>query len=120
MKILMVFLGGGLGSIMRFGLSKLFLQYSTSIPLGTLISNALASAMLALFYVFLMQKSNDQQMLYAFLAIGLCGGFSTFSTFSLESIQLCLNGQWAWLFFNLMANVIICFSLVYFLVKFTR
>jgi CrcB protein len=88
-----VFLGGGLGSLSRFGISRLLLNQSPIFPYGTLLSNILASALLA-FIVYQLPNKSGQEWLPYFLVIGFCGGFSTFSTFSHELVLMLNHSQW--------------------------
>ncbi len=92
MNYLLIFLGGGLGSVSRFGISRLFSSVSLNFPYGTLASNILASLILA-FAVYQMPKADTGWLPY-FLVIGFCGGFSTFSTFSHELVVLLQGGNW--------------------------
>lgn len=93
-QVLLIGLGGFLGTIARFGISKLNLYWQfLSIPIGTLMVNVLGSFLIGLF-LGLSQKggflSTNMQL---FLTVGICGGFTTFSTFSNENLQLMQNGQ---------------------------
>jgi fluoride exporter len=88
-----VFVGGGLGSVTRFGISRLLATYSATFPFGTLLSNVIASLLLAFFLYQLPNKSSADWLPY-FLVMGFCGGFSTFSTFSNELVLLFQNGNW--------------------------
>lgn len=87
--LLLVFVGGGVGSMLRFTLSKWF--NGTAFPLGTLLANVLASIVLGYLTGRMLEASNPMK---ALIAIGFCGGFSTFSTFSNESFQFFQNGDY--------------------------
>jgi CrcB protein len=104
MNYLLIFLGGGLGSVSRFGISRLFSGISQSFPYATLTSNVLASFLLA-FAVYQMPKTESTWLPY-FLVIGFCGGFSTFSTFSHELVLLLQNGNWMQATLYLLISVI--------------
>ncbi len=92
MKLLAVFIGGGLGSICRFLLASLNDTTSTSIPYGTLLANFVSSFILGALVAWFSQKSDASPTAVLLLTTGFCGGFSTFSTFSLELFQLTKNG----------------------------
>lgn len=112
MKVLLVFLGGGVGSVLRFGLGVWIKTWNLSLPWATLISNILASAILAMVWNYSKQQhSNDWA--FPLLAIGFCGGLSTFSTFSLDTVQLMRHGQWFWAVFNVLISTGICLLVVY-------
>lgn len=116
MKFILVFIGGGLGSIVRYGISLSFQKYIIQFPLATLFSNLLACLILILLTVF-MSRRNDLQFIQPLLIIGFCGGFSTFSTFSLETIQLIQNGQIIMAIFNVFISVFSCLGIIYLLSK---
>jgi fluoride exporter len=104
MTYLYIFLGGGLGSVCRFGISRLFSSVSSDFPYGTLVSNVLASLILAV-VVYQIPKPQPEWLPY-FLVIGFCGGFSTFSTFSHELVLLVQNGNWIQAILYLMVSVL--------------
>lgn len=92
-NVLAVALGGSLGSAARYlvgvGVGKLF---ASSFPLGTLIINVVGSFILgALIEAFALRWSASEAM-RAFLTIGICGGFTTFSTFSMDTVFLMQKG----------------------------
>jgi CrcB protein len=84
-----IFMGGGLGSMLRFAFSH---YLNNSFPYGTLGANVISSFSLGVIFVLFVHKQEIPD-LYALLGIGFCGGFSTFSTFSLESLHLFMEGR---------------------------
>ena len=102
-SILLVFLGGGIGSVLRFLISKIIPFQANAFPWATLLSNVLASLLLA-FVVFQFKDSEKWSSIQALILIGFCGGLSTFSTFSYENFQLLQQGQLALFWFNVLIS----------------
>ena len=109
---LFVFLGGGLGSICRFGIAQLMRNYQADFPWATLTANALSCIILGIL-VGLSAKSDFPSSLRFFMMIGFCGGFSTFSTFTHETFQLLLNGQATYAFANIAGSLLLCLACIF-------
>jgi fluoride exporter len=104
----LIFVGGGLGSLARYYIGKSFLSISfNNLPIGTLMVNIAASFILGVFIGF--ESSSKLEPNYrALIAIGFCGGFSTFSTFSAETLQLINSLRYTEALLNIFLNVFIC------------
>lgn len=94
MKFLLVFLGSGIGGVFRYSISLLFTSSSFKFPWPTFIANAIAAFLVGLFYALATQKEWLDKNYILLLTVGLCGGLSTFSTFSNESVKLWQGGQY--------------------------
>lgn len=90
MNFLAVGLGGGLGAAARYGIG--LLPWRGSFPLATLLINLLGAVVIGFLSGFAARRKMDARLLL-FLKTGVCGGFTTFSTFSLESVQLLASGE---------------------------
>lgn len=94
---LLIFVGGGFGSICRYLVSQLISQSFDHYPFGTLTVNLIGSFLIGLL-VGLSEKFYTHQNWHFLLVTGFCGGFTTFSTFSYENLQLMRNLEYKALF----------------------
>ncbi|MDD3012093.1 MAG: fluoride efflux transporter CrcB [Candidatus Gastranaerophilales bacterium] len=92
---ILIFLGGGIGASLRYLLTVLsYKHFDVNYPIGTFIVNIIGCLFIGFVMALIMSKThilNDNLKL--FLTVGLAGGFTTFSTFSYESLTLLKNGQ---------------------------
>jgi CrcB protein len=86
-EFLMVGLGGAIGSMMRYG-TGLLLKSITIFPVGTLTVNLVGSFLIGIIAGIATNNPKFQEEWYLLLAVGICGGFTTFSALSLEGIQM--------------------------------
>ena len=118
MNIVAVFIGGGLGSLCRYGLGKLTSSYlASSFAYATLFSNILSTLVLAAFVYTFQDKMGFNDTWKLFVVTGFCGGFSTFSTFSFETFEMLKNGQSALAITNVILSVLCCLFVLYILYK---
>ena len=94
-QILLVGLGGGIGSILRYLVSLLINKYNLSaFPLATFIVNVSGCLLIGIFMGLSVKYISFTNDLRYLLIIGLCGGYTTFSTFSAENMRLLENGNY--------------------------
>lgn len=111
-SLLMVFLGGGIGSILRFVIGQWLAGMSQKFPYGTLVANVIACLILG-YLIGLTTKGLLSTELKLFLIVGVCGGFSTFSTFSAESFQLFNTGNGLYGVLYMAASFLVCLLAIY-------
>ena len=91
--ILLVFIGGGFGSVLRYILSKTLNTNVTAIPYGTFVANVLGSLLIGLILGLSAKENIFTQNQTLLLATGFCGGFTTFSTFAYENHMFLTSGD---------------------------
>ena len=92
-SFLLVFIGGGLGSLFRYTIGLVLKTISPQLPFATLIANAIGCLLLGLLLGFLSTRSSVSNTQHMLLAVGFCGGLTTFSTFTLENMRFIEQGQ---------------------------
>ena len=92
-QLLLVFVGGGLGSALRFLIGKQFTFDSFTFPWATFIVNLIGSFIIGIVFGYILVRGKISDDLFFFLVAGLCGGFTTYSAFAHESISLLKAGQ---------------------------
>jgi fluoride exporter len=109
----LVFIGGVLGSLWRFWWSGLVARhFGETFPFGTLVVNIIASLLLGMISGFLAHVADRQlaTSLHQLLAIGVCGGLSTFSSLSLQTWNLLLERRWFAALVNIVVSTVLCFA----------
>ena len=103
--ILAVALGGAVGSVARYlvgiGSGKLF---GFDFPWGTLIINVTGSLLIGAFIGLFATRWDLSQLMRLFLTVGICGGYTTFSSYAFETMAFLEGGQWMLVTTNFLAN----------------
>lgn len=115
--LLAIFVGGGLGSLARVGVSFAGANmFDTKFPIGTLFANLLSVIVLGLVVGVFSHKFQSESV-KALILLGFCGGFSTFSTFSYETFNLMKTGYFWMAVANVFISVIAGLLILYFLIQ---
>lgn len=117
MFTLLVALGCGLGALSRYYLSrKIDRIWGDSFPLGTFVVNVVGSFLLGLCLAGSMRvlsADTGQSVLVSFFGVGYCGGLTTFSTFSLQSLKLVSEAKWRLVGLQIFGSLLVCMLCVY-------
>ena len=101
--------GGSLGAVMRYGLSNaIYAWLGRGFPYGTLSVNVIGSFLIGIAFVLLTEKLTLGSEVRAFILIGFLGAFTTFSTFSLETLGLLQEGFLMKALLNVLLSVLLC------------
>jgi CrcB protein len=110
-NFLWVGLGGGIGAMLRFLVAVIF--KSPAFPVYTMLINIVGSFFIGMIFAATLKDENFPEHLKFFLATGLCGGFTTFSAFSLENMQLIRTGNYFTAVIYIAASVAACLVAVF-------
>lgn len=120
-QLLLVFIGGGFGSVLRFIIGKMLNNSQTGIPYGTFTANILGSLLIGLILGLATKNEALTQNHTLLLATGFCGGFTTFSTFAYENHVFLKSGDFVSFALYTITSFIVGFLAVFagmYLVKF--
>lgn len=113
---ILIFLGAGVGGVLRYWVSNaIYLIFGRQFPAGTLVVNTTGCFLMGLLFVLILERMNGTgQQLRPLLLIGLLGGYTTFSSFSIETLNLFESGAWITAFVNILASLVLCIALTWF------
>ena len=112
-QFFLVFIGGGLGSVLRFIIGKWLNNTENGIPYGTFAANILGSFLIGLILGYAAKNNNLSESQTLLLATGFCGGFTTFSTFAYENHMLLKSGDFLSFAIYTIASFIVGFLAVF-------
>ena len=116
MAYLWVALGGALGSVSRFWMNGLVsARFGETFPWGTLCINVTGSFIIGIFGALTLPELGGahRSTIIQFFMIGICGGYTTFSSFSLQTLNLLRDGEWLYAAGNILGSVILCMIAVW-------
>ena len=103
--------GGAIGAVLRFWMSSgIYGLFGRGFPYGTLAVNVVGSLLMGILYVLLIERLALGAEWRAFLLVGLLGAFTTFSTFSIETLNLLEQADYAKAFANVVLSVVACIA----------
>lgn len=114
MSYLWVGIGGAVGSMLRFWLNGLISNtvFGAIFPLGTMVINITGSFAIGVFGAMTSPESRFnahwRSLAVQLLMVGLCGGYTTFSSFSLQTLNLARDGEWLYAGLNIVLSVALC------------
>jgi len=116
-----VAIGGAAGAVMRWLMAGAVQRWAGSaFPWGTFAVNALGSFLLGFLFVWLIERSTASELVRLALTVGMLGAFTTFSTYSLESIRLLQEGALGMAAANVMGQVVVCLVLTWLGIQLAR
>lgn len=113
-NLLLVFVGGGVGSALRYLIGKWLNSPETGIPYGTFVANILGSLLIGIILGLAAKNNTLNSNQTLLLATGFCGGFTTFSTFAYENHVLLKSGDFTSFAIYTIASFIVGFLAVFF------
>lgn len=110
-QIAFIAVGGAIGALMRFWMSNgIYALLGRGFPYGTLSVNVLGSLMIGILYVVMIERSEFDPVWRALLITGFLGAFTTFSAFSIETMNLLESGEVLKAMLNVFLSVVLCVS----------
>jgi len=120
-SLMAIALGGAFGSVSRFLVAQeMGRRFGDFLPYGTLAVNVLGSLALGWLVTIFLDHPEINSAIRLGIAVGFLGAFTTFSTFSFESVQLLLNGYVWRSILNIAANTVVCFGMCYLGIQLAR
>ena len=120
-QLLAVAAGGALGAVLRWLAASGIQRWAGgTFPWGTFAVNALGSLMLGFLFVWLIERSSASEVLRLAITVGFLGAFTTFSTYSLESVRLLQEGALGMALANVFGQVVVCLMLTWVGVQLAR
>jgi fluoride exporter len=112
---LWVGLGGAIGSVVRFWLNGVVSRYFETFPMGTLLINVTGSFLIGLFAASTGTEGRwlASPSFRVFFMVGICGGYTTFSSFSLQTLNLLRDREWLYAGGNVILSVVLCLVAVW-------
>ncbi len=107
LNCLLVGLGGFIGAVLRYLISLIPIKNTESFPINTFIINIVGAFAIGCIAFAVSKNENIDPKLLLFLKVGICGGFTTFSTFSLETVELIKGGSVVTAIIYVIASIVI-------------
>lgn len=108
-QVLAIAAGGAAGSVLRFWMSTWVHSFAgRTFPYGTLTVNVLGCLAMGFLFVLFVDRLSDNAVLRAGILIGMLGGFTTFSSFSIETLNLIEQGAWVKAVVNMTGSLLLC------------